>query len=141
MTPEEWPVWWPGVETVTLVKPGTGLGVGAVRHYTWKSRLPYRLSFAMETVRIEEHSLIEGRATGELEGRGCWMLHHAENVTRVEYLWEVATTKPWMRWLSPLARPVFAWNHDVVMAWGEAGLRTRIANSEKPPDARSTIPR
>jgi hypothetical protein len=27
-----------------------------------------------------------------------------------------------MNLLAPLARPVFAWNHDVVMRWGGEGL-------------------
>ena len=29
--------------------------------------------------------------------------------------WDVRTTRPWMSRLGPLARPAFAWNHDVVM--------------------------
>jgi hypothetical protein len=126
MTPEDWPVWWRGVERVELLRPGVGPGIGALRRYTWKSRLPYRLSFLMETTQIEDCRLIEGRATGELAGRGVWSLDHTNGVTQVEYLWEVTTTKPWMRWLSPVARPLFAWNHDVVMAWGREGLMNRL---------------
>lgn len=129
ITPEEWPVWWRGVERVDLLRPGTGLGVGALRRYTWKSRLPYRLSFTMETVRIEEFQAIEGHATGELEGRGCWSLSQTNGTTDVEYVWEVATTKPWMNWLSPIARPLFAWNHDVVMEWGREGLLRRVGKA------------
>lgn len=126
MTPEEWPVWWRGVENVELLRPGVGPGVGAIRRYTWKSWLPYRLSFTMETTRIEHLQLIEGTATGELEGRGCWSLHADNGVTHVEYVWEVATTKLWMRLISPIARPLFAWNHDVVMDWGRVGLLRRL---------------
>lgn len=126
MTPDEWPTWWRGVEKVELLRPGEGPGIGAVRRYTWKSRLPYRLSFTMETTRIEDQRLIEGRATGELEGRGCWSLASDNGVTHVEYVWEVATTKLWMRLLNPIARPLFAWNHDVVMNWGREGLLRRL---------------
>lgn len=32
-----------------------------------------------------------------------------------------------MNLLAPLARPLFAWNHDVVMAWGLAGLLRLLA--------------
>ncbi|OUC07939.1 polyketide cyclase, partial [Litorilinea aerophila] len=28
----------------------------------------------------------------------------------------------WMNLLAPLARPIFAWNHDIIMAWGGQGL-------------------
>jgi uncharacterized protein YndB with AHSA1/START domain len=130
LTPEEWPTWWRGVERVELLRPGVGLGVGALRRYTWKSRLPYRLSFDMETVDIDEFRAIEGRATGELEGRGRWSLTQVEAMTHVEYLWDVATTKPWMKLLSPLARPLFAWNHDVVMDWGRQGLLRRVVRND-----------
>jgi hypothetical protein len=31
-----------------------------------------------------------------------------------------------MNYLAPIARPVFKWNHDVVMAWGREGLEKRL---------------
>jgi hypothetical protein len=134
MAPEQWPTWWRGVERVELLQPGCEPhGVGAVRRYTWRSRLPYRLTFTMETTRIEPQSLIEGRATGELEGQGCWHLSHSTGITHVRYDWDVVATKPWMQWLAPLARPLFAWNHDVVMRWGCEGLRQQVETAVRRP--------
>jgi hypothetical protein len=34
----------------------------------------------------------------------------------------VKTTEWWMNLLAPIARPLFAWNHDVVMRQGGEGL-------------------
>jgi len=127
MAPEQWPDWWRGVERVETLRPGDAEGVGAVRRYTWRSRLPYRLSFALETTRVEPCHLIEGRASGELEGRGLWQLSAADAGTRVQYDWQVAVTKPWMKILEPVARPVFEWNHNVVMEWGRLGLTRRVS--------------
>lgn len=79
----------------------------------------------METTRIEPMSAIEGLATGELEGIGRWQLSHSNGVTHVLRL-HVVATKWWMRWLAPLARRVFEWNHDVVMEWGRQGLIRRV---------------
>jgi hypothetical protein len=31
-----------------------------------------------------------------------------------------------MNLLAPLARPIFRWNHDVVMDWGADGLARRL---------------
>ena len=127
MTPEQWPSWWRGVERVELVSPGNGEhGVGAVRDYAWRSALPYRLTFRMTTTKVERCRLIEGQATGELEGCGCWRLTPCEAGTRVEYDWQVVANKWWMRWLAPLARAAFEWNHDVVMEWGRQGLVRRV---------------
>jgi hypothetical protein len=40
----------------------------------------------------------------------------------VLYEWNVATSKAWMNLLAPVARPVFEWNHDWVMARGGEGM-------------------
>ena len=122
----EWPTWWKGVESVVEVQKGDDLGVGSIHRYTWKSKLPYRLSFDMKTIRIEPPVLLEGIATGELQGRGLWRLSASNGETTVRYDWRVDTTKRWMNLLSPLARPLFEWNHNVVMSWGAQGLAQRL---------------
>ena len=122
----EWPAWWKGVENVVEVRKGDERGVGSVHRYTWKSKLPYRLSFDMQTTRVEPPMLLEGKAIGELEGRGLWQLSSDGSDTIVRYDWNVATTKRWMNLLSPIARPLFEWNHNVVMSWGAEGLGKRL---------------
>ena len=123
---ERWPDWWKGVEKVVELEPGDADGVGSVSRYTWKSRLPYRLEFDMSTTRVERPHLIEGEAVGELQGTGRWRLFDGDG-TAVVYEWSVRTTEPWMNVLAPLARPLFAWNHDVVMRQGGEGLARRLA--------------
>lgn len=119
---ERWPQWWRGVETVQPLRPGDAAGVGAIYRYTWKSKLPYRLVFEMETTHVAPYRRLEGRAQGELQGVGCWAFNVTGGVTTVRYDWNVQTTQAWMKLLAPVARPLFAWNHDVVMAWGGEGL-------------------
>jgi hypothetical protein len=80
----------------------------------------------METTRVEPLKRIEGRASGELSGRGCWHLSHEAGLTHVRYDWHVEANKRWMRWLAPLARRLFEWNHDVLMEWGRQGLLRRV---------------
>ena len=123
---EEWPNWWRGVEKVEQLKAGDANHVGAVHRYTWKSKLPYRLVFQMETTRVAPVSLIEGRAIGELQGLGRWQLSHDGEVTTVRYDWKVETTKCWMNYLTPIARPVFSWNHNVVMDWGRECIEKQL---------------
>ena len=62
--PEQWPRWWRYVESVRLLRAGAADGVGALRRYTWSSRLPYRVSFDMETTALARPSWIEGVARG-----------------------------------------------------------------------------
>jgi uncharacterized protein YndB with AHSA1/START domain len=123
---ERWPEWWRGVEVAEEVRGGDRDGVGTVSRMVWKSWLPYRVEFEVLTTRVDYPGLMEGRATGELEGVGRWRLYEEGGVTAVLYQWNVATTRPWMNALAPALRPVFECNHDWVMRQGGAGLARRL---------------
>ena len=125
----DWPSWWKGVEKVVLVKEGGTDAVGSIYRYTWKSKLPYRLTFDMELTRVEPMKIIEGTALGELSGKGLWQLSSDGEITTARYDWRVQTTKRWMNLLTPIARPFFKWNHDVVMRWGAEGLARKLGVS------------
>lgn len=127
--PDDWPTWWRGVEKVQKLGPEAGGEVGGIgdrRRYTWKSRLPYRLVFDMTLTRSEEPRLLEGHATGELEGTGVWTLDERDGGTLVRYVWAVPTTQPWMNIPFPFLRQIFEINHDTVMRWGGQGLSRRL---------------
>ncbi|HEY5709567.1 MAG TPA: SRPBCC family protein [Solirubrobacterales bacterium] len=118
-----WPQWWRGVEEAEELRSGNGdNGVGTVARMVWKSLLPYRVGFEVTTTRVERPHLMEGDAVGELTGTGRWRLFERGGVTAVLYQWDVATTKAWMNLVAPVARPVFEWNHDWVMARGGEGI-------------------
>lgn len=117
-----WPEWWRGVEKAVETDPGDARGIGRRGHYTWRSRVPYPVRFAVVSTRAERPWLLEGEASGELAGTGRWRLFERGGVTAVVYEWNVATTKPWMNAVGPVARPVFRWNHDWVMRNGGVGL-------------------
>jgi uncharacterized protein YndB with AHSA1/START domain len=127
--PEQWPSWWRAVKAVETLSSGDANGVGALRRITWRTALPYTITFVSRTTRVEPMHLIEGRAEGELDGTGLWTFTPAGGGTQLRYDWRVAVTKPWMRVAAPLLRPVFAWNHGVVMGWGERDLKKRLALS------------
>lgn len=124
---KEWPTWWRGVISVVEISPGDAEGVGSVQRSTWKSALPYKLEFDTEIIRVERQKLIEARAFGELDGLGLWQFSETDQGVRVEYDWQVETSKRWMNLIAPLARPLFKWNHDVIMGWGETGLRKHLS--------------
>jgi uncharacterized protein YndB with AHSA1/START domain len=124
--PEAWPRWWRGVIAVDPIAPGGADGIGDRRRYTWRSRLPYSLVFEMEVTRSERPRLLEGHASGELEGTGTWTFAERDGGTRVRYLWAVRTTKRWMDLPIPFARRLFEQNHDIVMGWGAVGLGTLL---------------
>jgi Polyketide cyclase / dehydrase and lipid transport len=121
-----WPAWWRGVERTTLLAEGEESGLGRRWRLTWRSRLPYELDFEVTTTRVDRPRMLEGAATGELEGLGRWRLFAGDQTTAVLYEWQVRTTRRWMNALAPIARPVFAWNHDWVMRNGGEGLASLL---------------
>src|ERR1043166_544513 len=56
---DAWPQWWRGVLSNLEIKPGDQNGIGSIRRSVWKSRLPYKLQFDSEVLRVEKHRLIE----------------------------------------------------------------------------------
>ena len=119
---ERWPDWWRGVLETERLADGDRTGIGQVGRYVWKSRLPYRLEFTMRTTRVERPLVLEGEASGELVGIGRWRFFEEDGVTAAVYEWNVHTTRAWMNLLAPIARPVFAVNHDYVMRNGGRGI-------------------
>ena len=123
---KRYPEWWRCVRSVTELEPGGVHGVGALSRFEWRSRLPYTLQFDVRVTRAEPPHLLAGQASGELEGVGICRLYEGAAGTALVYSWDVSTTRRWMNRLAPLARPVFAWNHDYVMRQGAHGLATQL---------------
>jgi Polyketide cyclase / dehydrase and lipid transport len=120
--PEPWPSWWKCVKKVELIREGDKDGVGSVRRFLWKGKLPYELDFEMKVTRVKRPYKMEGVAEGELAGSGIWTLEQRDGYTAVRYDWNVQTTRWWMNLLAPIAKPIFQWNHDYVMNEGGKGL-------------------
>jgi hypothetical protein len=123
---ERWPDWWHGVVAVAPVPAGPSDDAGEVRRYTFRGRLPYSLTFDMRVTRSDPHTLLEGRASGELEGTGTWTFRGSNGGTDVRYVWDVRTTRRWMDLPIPFARRFFTANHDLIMRWGAEGLERHL---------------
>jgi uncharacterized protein YndB with AHSA1/START domain len=117
--PMRWPEWWRGVEKTEILGPDKWRS-------TWKSVLPYTLTFDFEIDKRERPYLLGGRASGELAGTGVWRLFESHGQTASTWDWRVATTAAWMNALGPVARPAFAWNHGWVMRRGGEGLAREL---------------
>ncbi len=59
------------------------------------------------------------RIHGDFEGEGIWTLTPVEGGTWVVLDWRVDVRKPLVRHLTPLLRPLFAWNHRGAMRRGQ----------------------
>lgn len=117
-----WPQWWTAVERVEEFEPGDANGIGSVKRFTWRGHLPYRLTFDIRITQAVPLTMVEGRASGEVEGVGRWRFSSRGQTTVVRYEWHIRTNRRWMNLIAPIARPVFKWNHDQVMRQGAEGM-------------------
>jgi hypothetical protein len=122
----EWPQWWKGVIASHELEKGDNRGINGIREYTWKSALPYKLKFKSKLLEREDNKRLYGVAFGELEGEGTWYFYHKDGITHLQYDWHVFTNKKWMNTFSFILKPLFKYNHDVVMKWGAKGLAKKL---------------
>ena len=117
-----WPRWWSSIAAAKRLRQGDADGIGEQVELTFRTKLPYTLSFVTEVAAVKPPTELDGRASGELAGMGRWRLFPDGGGTKVTYYWDVRTTRWWMNLLAPIARPAFKWNHDQVMEDGRRGL-------------------
>ncbi len=119
---EKWPEWWKGAVDVKAIIIEDRYGMGDIFDYKWKSFLQYKLKFRMEITIVDNYKIIAGNANGEVEGTGVWKFYNKNEITRIEYYWNIKTTKRWMSFIEPIGRPFFKWNHNIIMRRGAKGL-------------------
>ena len=131
---ERWPSWWKYVASVEELEPYAADGAGRRMRLRFRTLLPYTLGFDVTVTRVRPPTLLEAKATGELEGTGRWTLTSADGGTLVRYDWDIRTTRLWMNLLAPVARPAFKWNHDALMREAGESLARRLGAELTLPD-------
>jgi hypothetical protein len=91
------------------------------RHH-FKGRLPYTLKMRAEMVREERPRRFEVDVDGDLRGKGIWTFTPRNGRTHVRWDWIVFADRPLLRYLTPVLRPLFRWNHS----WAVARAREQL---------------
>ena len=115
-----YPEWWKPVyiRTETDGPPE----VGRVSRQLFKGRLPYKLKTTSEITALERPTRIEAKVVGDLGGYGIWTLMASERGTHVRFDWRVNADRALLRYLTPVLRPLFRWNHNWAIARAMEGL-------------------
>lgn len=134
--------WWPSVYlALREIEPGGEHGVGKLVSLHTKGWLPYTLrwQFRITESRYPEGSTIT--ALGDFEGRGIWTFEQDGTDVNITYDWRINATKPLLRALSFLLKPLFAANHRWAMARGEESLKLELARRRaRTPEEAARIP-
>ncbi len=119
---EDWPDWWRWLVHAEVLEEGDEQGLGRRVRNRVSTPLGYRLTYDGTATRLVEPSLLEFIATGDLAGTGQLRIVGKAAETDITFHWMVATTRRWMNLLVPIARPLFAWNHNRLMIDFARGL-------------------
>jgi uncharacterized protein YndB with AHSA1/START domain len=111
---------------------------GRVSQQHFKGRLPYTLRTRSEIVSYEPPDTLEVEVVGDLTGKGIWRLTPREGKVHVHFDWRVIADRPLLRYLTPVLRPLFRWNHNWSIKRAIEGLepyaRSRPPTSSSQPD-------
>jgi Polyketide cyclase / dehydrase and lipid transport len=121
------PRWWPAVYlSVDTLDEGDESGLGAEVEMFTKGWLPYTLKWTLRVTEPITQSGYALTATGDLTGTGRWTLEQDGPEVVATFDWRVSASKPLLRRLTWLLRPVFTANHRWAMARGEESLRLEL---------------
>ena len=125
---KDYPRWWPEVYLDAEYFPSDRQDrVGDRVDFFTRGWLPYRLRWTAEVVQHRKPEIIEIKATGDFDGQGVWRLESEGEATRITFDWQLRAEKPLLRWLSPLFKPLFKWNHAWAMARGYESLCREVS--------------
>lgn len=122
------PLWWKGVylEAVPLQK-SDGPKVGDRLRARARGALPYELNFILEAISLVHNKQVVVKSIGDFEGLWTATLSQQGTNVRVDIIWQVTVLRPILKFLAPLLRPAFAWNHRWTTPRGEKGLREYLS--------------
>jgi uncharacterized protein YndB with AHSA1/START domain len=105
-----YPEWWtPIYKEVEAEGPPQ---VGRVSRQKFKAKLPYTLTTESKLVALERPNRFEVEVEGDLRGHGVWTLTPRDGKVHVRFDWRVLADRPLLRYLTPVLRPLFRWNHN-----------------------------
>jgi hypothetical protein len=136
------PRWWPSVYLRVVPRTrGDADHVGAETDLLTTGWLPYTLRWTLTLTEKVTDAGFALAADGDLCGTGRWSFVQDGPEVEITYDWRVQATKPVLRRLSWLLRPLFSANHRWAMERGEESLRLELrrrrASSEV---ARAKVP-
>lgn len=115
-----YPSWWPQVRTVDPVDEENATVVA-------RSFLPYALRFTLTREREDRDTgVLQVGIGGDLVGWARLTLHPGHSSCMLLYEQRVTVRRRLLRATAPIARPMFRWNHAMMMRSGERGLAAYV---------------
>jgi hypothetical protein len=129
------PQWWKGVYLDAVKLSGAKEpGVGDRLRVRARGALPYELNFIIEAVELVPAKKVAVRTVGDFEGLWAATLSQRGQDVHVDLVWQVTVLRAILKFLAPVLRPAFAWNHRWTTPRGQRGLREYLAARKHRPN-------
>ena len=120
-----YPRWWKPVYIEVEGDYEPSLGCTTRQHF--KGRLPYTLRTSSEIVAFNPPNGFSVRVEGDLSGSGIWTLRPNEaGGVHIRFDWTVLADRWFLKLLTPVARPLFRYNHDWSAERAREGLEPYV---------------
>lgn len=115
-----YPEWWKPVYIEVEGDCEPAIGCETSQHF--KGKLPYTLTTTSEIVAYNPPNSFAVKVVGDLSGSGVWTLTPQDSRVHIRFDWTVVADRPLLRVLTPVARPIFRWNHNWSVERARVGL-------------------
>ena len=115
-----YPDWW--TPTYLEVETDGPPEVGGISRQRFKGKLPYVLETTTRATRLNPPEVVEAEVDGDLRGRATWTLTRRDGRVHVRFDLRVYADRPLLRYLTPILRPLFRWNHKQAISYAMTNL-------------------
>lgn len=122
--PTKWPIW----KSAVFRGSERELQLGSVIDYVGRGPVPYSARFTFEITVFQPPRLMAYESSGDLVGKGRWVLQPHSGGTLVTSCWDVGTSIVLFDCLAslPFVKPIMRKHHDYVMAKGYRGFKAEL---------------
>jgi uncharacterized protein YndB with AHSA1/START domain len=123
-----YPKWWTPV--YIDVEGDEPPGPGVTTRQRFKGKLPYTLKTTSTIIEFDPPERFQVEVVGDLTGTGKWTLtENGSGRVHVRFDWIVHADRPLLRFLTPVLRPIFRWNHNWSAARAKEGLEPYVSGA------------
>ena len=122
--PTKWPTW----RSAVFRGSERALQLGSVVDFVGRGPIPYSVHFTIEITAFQPPTLMAYESSGDLVGKGRWVLKPHGSGALVTSYWDVGTSLVLFDFLAslPLVKPLMRKHHDYVMAQGYRGFKAEL---------------